>query len=59
MTYDLEWNDRWSGRVRYEANDSGFGVEDKMRRLEPSRQSRSRDRPTGEISTPSPAGTQT
>ena len=21
------WNDRWSGRVRYEANDSGFGGE--------------------------------
>ena len=27
LTYDLEWNDRWSGRVRYEANDSGFGGE--------------------------------
>ena len=27
MTYDLKWNDRWSGRVRYEANDSGFGGE--------------------------------
>ncbi len=31
LTYDLKWNDRWSGRVRYEANDSGFGAEDKMR----------------------------
>ena len=31
LTYDLKWNDRWSGRVRYEANDAGFGGEDKMR----------------------------
>lgn len=31
LTYDLKWNDRWSGRVRYEANDAGFGREDKMR----------------------------
>ncbi len=31
LTYDMKWNDRWSGRVRYEANDAGFGGEDKMR----------------------------
>lgn len=31
LTYDMKWNDRWSGRVRYEANDAGFGREDKMR----------------------------
>ncbi|MDE2888841.1 MAG: hypothetical protein OXR72_11545 [Gemmatimonadota bacterium] len=31
LTYDLKWNERWSGRVRYEANDAGFGGEDKMR----------------------------
>ena len=31
LTYDLKWNDRWSGRVRYEANDAGFGGQDKMR----------------------------
>ena len=31
LTYDLKWNDRWSGRVRFEANDAGFGGEDKMR----------------------------
>ena len=24
LTYDMKWNDRWSGRVRYEANDAGF-----------------------------------
>ena len=31
LTYDLKWNGRWSGRVRFEANDAGFGGEDKMR----------------------------
>ena len=31
LTYDLKWNDRWSGRVRYEANDAGFGGEERMR----------------------------
>ena len=31
LTYDLKWNDRWSGRVRFEASDAGFGGKDKMR----------------------------
>ena len=31
LTYDLKWNGRWSGRVRFEASDAGFGGKDKMR----------------------------
>lgn len=30
LTYDLKWNDRFSGRVRLEAKDAGFGKSDKM-----------------------------
>ncbi len=29
-TYDLKWNDQFSGRFRLEANDAGFGKTDKM-----------------------------
>ncbi len=30
LTYDLKWNDQFSGRLRLEAKDAGFGSKDKM-----------------------------
>ena len=30
LTYDLKWNDEFSGRVRLESKDAGFGSKDKM-----------------------------
>lgn len=30
LTYDLKWNDEFSGRVRLEANDAGYGSGSKM-----------------------------
>ena len=31
LTYDLKWNDDYSGRVRLEAKDAGFGNTSKMK----------------------------
>ena len=30
LTYDPKWNDHFSGRLRLEAKDAGFGSKDKM-----------------------------
>lgn len=30
LTYNFQWNDQFSGRLRYEAKDKGFGKKDKM-----------------------------